>query len=119
MLDKIVQAMGQDISKQFPHMKIPSVVYASVASVQKLEDTYEAEKLEITEEDGSRTYTVSVKAHWYEYTLSVLDRFGRIDQSFPPLPGIRSKMQSKVGATVAVGLAYGDLAPVIIGEAFV
>ena len=54
-------------------------------------------------------------AHWNEYTLTVVDRWGNEDESFPPLPGVRSKGQYKAGAFVAVAMAYGD-SPAIIGE---
>ena len=49
------------------------------------------------------------------YTLVVVDRWGNRDESFPALPGVRSKAQYKGGAVVAVAMAYGD-SPAIIGE---
>lgn len=57
----------------------------------------------------------SITAFWNEYTLVVVDRWGNRDESFPALPGVRSKAQYKVGAVVAVAMAYGD-SPAIIGE---
>ena len=38
-----------------------------------------------------------------------------VAETFPALPGVRSKAQYKAGAVVAVALAYGD-SPAIIGE---
>ena len=52
-----------------------------------------------------------IVAHWYEYTLRVVDRFGNLDAKFPELPSVRSKKQFQRGATVTIGLAYGDLSP--------
>ena len=54
--------------------------------------------------------------YWYEYKLTVIDRFGNPDANYPALPGIKSKKQFKAGAVVAVALPYGDLTPAIIGE---
>ena len=48
--------------------------------------------------------------------LTVLDRFGSPDRAFPALPQIKSKKQFQQGATVAIALPYGELAPAIIGE---
>lgn len=56
------------------------------------------------------------RAYWYEYKLTVIDRFGSPDANYPALPGIKSKKQFKAGAVVAVALPYGDLTPAIIGE---
>ena len=66
------------------------------------------------DETGS-SYKGHITAHWNEYTLTVVDRFGNVDETFPALPGVRSKAQYKAGAVVAVALAYGD-SPAIIGE---
>lgn len=57
-----------------------------------------------------------VAGYWYEYKLTVIDRFGNPDANYPALPGIKSKKQFKAGAVVAVALPYGDLTPAIIGE---
>lgn len=54
--------------------------------------------------------------YWYEYKLTVIDRFGNPDVNYPTLPGIKSKKQFKAGSVVAVALPYGDLTPAIIGE---
>jgi hypothetical protein len=55
-------------------------------------------------------------AHWHEYTLKVLDRFGNTDDTFPELPGVRSKVQLEAGATVAIAFAFGGVEPTIIGR---
>lgn len=57
-----------------------------------------------------------IDVYWYEYKLTVIDRFGNPDTNYPALPGIKSKKQFKAGAVVAVALPYGDLTPAIIGE---
>jgi len=101
---------------EYPHLKLPSVVYATVSGVKELPATYEVKALMITDEDNSRTFNARYTAHWYEYTLRVIDRFGNADSTFPELPGIRSKIQLEAGAVVAIGLAHGDVEPVIIGE---
>ena len=104
------------LAEGYPHLRFPAVVYATVTGARKLPETYEVKELEITDEDSGRTFKAHFEAHWYEYTLKVLDRFGGQDDAVPVLPGIRSKLPLESGATVAVGLPYGDLNAAIIGE---
>lgn len=87
----VKKLVKQIIADDYPHLKLPAVVYATVTGAKEL-------------------------AGWYEYTIRVIDRFGNTDDTFPELPGIRSKIQIQTGATVAIGLAHGDVEPVIIGE---
>ncbi len=103
-------------SESYPHLKLPAIIYATVAEAKQLTDTYQVGDLEITDEEGEHTFKAHCSAYWYEYTLKVLDRFGNIDSTFPEYPGVRSKQQIMKGATVAVGLAFGD-EPIILGEA--
>lgn len=108
--------IGRAVAEDYPHLKLPAVVYATVTGAKELPDTYEIKELEITNEDGGQTYKAHYTAHWHEYTLKVLDHFGNADDTFPELPGVRSKVQLEAGATVAIGLAFGDVEPTIIGE---
>ena len=102
--------------EQFTKSVIDRVIVEDYPHLKELPKTYEVKKLEITDEDGERTFGAHYTAHWYEYTLKVLDRFGNADDTFPELPGVCSKVQLETGAIVAVGLAFGDIAPIIIGE---
>jgi len=116
-LEKFVTSVITRIfADDYSHLKLPAVVYATVIGAQELAETYEVEELLITDEDNDRTFRAHYTAHWYEYTLRVINRFGNIDDTFPELPGIRSKIWLKAGAIVAIGLAHGDVEPVIIGE---
>ena len=77
MLEQMIKAVAKKlIAQEYPHVKLPAVVYD---------------------------------------TLTVVDRFGNVDETFPAHPGGRTKAQYKAGAVVAVALAYGD-SPAIIGE---
>lgn len=92
MLEEFTKAaVSKIIAEDYPHLKLPAVVYAA-----------------ITQRDSV--------GEWCQYTLAVLDRFGNRDGRFPAIPGVMSKMSFRIGDTVAVALAYGDLSPVIIGE---
>ncbi|WP_312938889.1 carbamoyl-phosphate synthase subunit L [Oscillibacter sp.] len=104
------------VEKQYPHLKRPAVVYASVTAAQMLSDTYTLTNLQITNTDSSTSFNGSIKAHWFEYSLRVLDQFGNEDESYPEIPAVRSKLQLNTGATVAVGYAFNTVEPVIIGE---
>ena len=110
MLEEMVKAIiKKSIAADYPHLKLPAVVFASIKSATKL-DAYEID------DDTGSSFNGHITANWYEYTLTVLDRFGNPDDDFPTIPGIKSKSQFKAGAVVAVALPYGDLTPSIIGE---
>ena len=116
MLEEMVKAIiKKSISADYPHLKLPAVVFASVKSVTKL-GPFEIEELVIHNDDTGNSFNGHITTNWYEYTLTVLDRFGNPDSDFPTIPGIKSKMQFKAGTVVAVALPYGDLTPAIIGE---
>ena len=104
------------VSEDYPHLKLPAVVYATVTRAEKLGDTFQAEELVLYNDESGGSYRGHIVANWHEYTLAVVDRFGNADESFPPIPGIKSKKQFKAGAVVALALAYGDISPAIIGE---
>ena len=108
-------AVAKLIPQDYPHLKEPAVMYATITGARKLEETYELDDLVIYNDESGGSYKGHIVAHWYEYTLRVVDRFGNVDETFPALPGVRSKAQYKAGAVVAVALAYGD-SPAIIGE---
>lgn len=116
-----LEQMMKDVTKKtiatdYPHAKLPAVVYASVAKAKRL-DRYEIRDLVIyNDERDTSYYRGHITAYWYEYELTVLDRFGKPDEGYPPLPQIKSKKQFQQGAVVAVALPYGELAPSIIGE---
>ena len=115
MLEEMVKAIiKKSIAADYPHLKLPTVVFASISSATKL-DTFDVEELVIHNDETGSSFKGHITAHWNEYTLTVVDRWGNEDESFPPLPGVRSKGQYKAGAFVAVAMAYGD-SPAIIGE---
>lgn len=116
MLEEFVRAaLNKLIAEDYPHLKLPAVVYATVTQAKQLEETFEIKELTICNDESGGSYKGHIVAHWNEYTLKVVDRFGNDDETFPALPGVRSRAQYKNGATVAVALAYGDT-PTIIGE---
>lgn len=116
MLEQMVKAVVRKfIAQEYPHAKSPAVVYATVSKATRLDETFELEELVIHNDETGGSFRGHITAHWNEYTLTVVDRWGSKDESFPPLPGVRSKAQYKTGAFVAVAMAYGD-APAIIGE---
>lgn len=117
MLEQMVKSViDKTIAEGYPHLKLPAVIFATVTASKELDETFEIVGLTIYNDDTGGSYKGHVVSHWYEYTLKVLDRFGNLDEDFPELPGVRSKVQLKTGATVAVGLSFGDVDPAIIGE---
>lgn len=116
MLEEMVKAVvNKLIAEEYPHVKLPAVVYATVTQAKQLGETFEIKELTICNDESGGSYKGHIVAHWNEYTLAVVDRFGNADETFPALPGVRSRAQYKAGALVAVALAYGDT-PAIIGE---
>lgn len=112
MVNKIVK---KAIAVDYPHLKLPAIVYAQVDSVKKL-NTHEVRELVIYNDDTGGSFRGHIEAYWYEYKLTVLDRFGSPDTKFPALPQIKSKKQFQQGAMIAIALPYGELTPAIIGE---
>lgn len=107
------------IADKYPHLQLPGVVCARVVSSKEITDTYEMTGLTITLSgggDGNGTYEGTITGHMNEYTLQITDRWGNPDETFPVIPGIRSKGQFQEGCLVALGLMYGDVSPVILGE---
>ena len=116
MLEQMMRAVARKIiAQEYPHAKSPAVVYATVSKATQLGETFDLEDLVIHNDETGSSFKGHITAHWNEYTLTVVDRWGNEDESFPPLPGVRSKGQYKAGAFVAVAMAYGD-SPAIIGE---
>jgi len=115
-MGNLEQFVKNVVEKQYPHLKRPAVVYASVTAVKIRSDTYTLTNLQITSTDSGTSYAGSVTAHWFEYSLRVLDQFGNADESYPEIPAVRSKLQISAGATVAIGFAFNTVEPIIIGE---
>lgn len=116
-LEKFVQNVVKDVLKRgYSHLDAPSVLLARVSSAKELADMYEAEELDIYNDETGGSYRGHIVGRWQEYTLTVVDRFGNVDSDYPTLPSVRSKIQLRAGALAAIALPFGDLTPVIIGE---
>ena len=116
MLEEMIAAVVKKLfALEYPHLKLPAVVFAKVDSVKKGGE-YTIDDLIIHNDDVGTSFHGHITAYWYEYKLTALDHFGNPDSNYPALPGIKSKKQFNAGAVVAVALPYGDLLPAIIGE---
>lgn len=116
MLEEMVKAViNKVIAQYYPFLKTPAVLYAVVTKAAQLGETFDYNDLVIHNDETGMSYQGHITAHWYEYTLQVVDRWGNVDESFPAFPDIRSRIQLKVGAFVSVAMAYGDT-PAIIRE---
>lgn len=117
MLKQAIQKMFREIlATEYPYLRTPAVVYARVESAKRLSTSCAANDLQLHNDETGSSYRGHITAYWYEYRLTVLDRFGNTDENFPALPAIRSRKQFNTGATVAVAFPNGDLVPTIIGE---
>ena len=116
MLAEMIQAViKKTIATDYPHLGLPAPALAKIDSAQKL-DSYEIENLTFFNDDEGKSCQGHMEASWYEYKLTILDRFGNPDEAFPALPEIKSKKQFREGAVVSVAFLYGELVPVLIGE---
>ena len=71
MLEEMVKAIiKKSIAADYPHLKLPAVVFASIKSATKL-DTYEIEELVILNDDTGSSFNGHITANWYEYTLTI------------------------------------------------
>lgn len=108
--------MKKTMAEEYPHAKLPAVVLASVGKAKRL-DAFETTELVIHDDEHRGSYYRGhITSYWYEYELTILDRFGNPDPDYPPIPQVRSRKQFRRGAVVAVALPYGELTPSIIGE---
>ena len=116
MLEEMVSSvMKKTIAQDFSHLKIPAAVFARVEAAKK-SGAFDVEELILHNDGTGGSFKGHITSYWYEYKLTIVDRFGNPDTNYPALPGIKSKKQFKAGAVVAVALPYGDLTPAIIGE---
>lgn len=116
MLQEMVRAViDKTIAQDYAFLKTPAVLYAVVTKATRLGETFSYDDLVIHNDETGTSYRGHITAHWYEYTLQVVDRWGNVDDTFPAFPDIRSRVQLKTGAYVSVAMAYGDT-PAIIRE---
>lgn len=109
--------IDKTLTQKYPHLKLPAVMLAQVVTGRELEDTHTWAELTIcSDEPNGGSYKGHITAHWWEYTLALLDRAGNVERDSPLIPGVRSKVQLQTGAYVAVALPHGQLTPEIIGE---
>lgn len=88
----VTNALQKTIAKSYPHLKLPAIVAAAVTTAKPLSDG------------------------WTEYSIQILTESGSPNPSYPEIPGVRAKLTVETGRTVAVGLLYGMLTPVLLCE---
>ena len=117
MLEEMVASvMKKTLAQDFPHLKLPAAVFATIDSAAK-SDAFDIEELIVHNEVTGEVFKAHITSYWYEYKLTVIDRFGNPDVNYPALPGIKSKKQFKAGAVVAVALPEWQLTQATDGDA--
>ena len=92
MVKEIIEGGLEDsIKTQYPHLRLPIAVYATVKKV--------------TSYDGH-----------YEYNLKILDKNKDETDMFPIVPNVKSNLACDVGDTVTALLMYGGLDVFIVGK---
>ena len=116
MLEEMVRAVTHKvIAQDYAFLKNPAALYAIVIKAEQLGETFDYNNLVIHNDETGTSYRGHITAHWYEYTLQVVDRWGNVDDAYPAFPDIQSRIQLKKGAFVSIAMAYGDT-PAIIRE---
>lgn len=84
MLEEMVKAVvNKVIAQDYPFLKTPAALYAVVTKAARLGETFDYKDLVIHNDETGTSYRGHITAHWYEYTLQVVDRWGKVDESFP------------------------------------
>ncbi|MDR2024018.1 MAG: hypothetical protein LBQ71_12445 [Hungatella sp.] len=109
--------MKKNMEEAYPQVQFPAVMKAKVTKAVPLAEEYYFDDLEIEDKSESRSYEAKITGKWFEYSLKILNKDGTNDSEYPVIPGVKSMVQVKTGATVAVALLYGELSPFILGEA--
>lgn len=116
MLAEMIKAViKKTVAVDYPYLRLPAAVLARVDSVKKL-DAYEIGGLIFYDDGEGKSCQGHAEAYWYQYKITVLDRFGNPDEAFPPLPEIKSRKQFQEGSIVAAVFLYGELVPALIEE---
>ena len=90
MLAEMIKAViKKTVAVDYPYLRLPAAVLARVDSVKKL-DAYEIGGLIFYDDGEGKSCQGHAEAYWYQYKITVLDRFGNPDEAFPPLPEIRA-----------------------------
>lgn len=92
MLEEMIKSVvKKTIDTEYQHLLMPNILTAIIASASH---------------DGEI----------YTYDLKILDKNGVSDDTYPIIPGVKSKLIFTTNSTVAIGLLYGQLNPYILGE---
>lgn len=113
--EMIASKIKKTLQEDFPHLLTSCIKTARVTAAAKL-GSYSYDDLTVTNKTEGKVFDAKIDGSWYEYSLKMLTRDGEIDEEFPEIPGVRSKVQIGVGGTAAVVLLYGELRPCIVGE---
>lgn len=111
MIQEMMQALLKKIPEKYPHLQHPAVMKARITRKQEAGEW--EEKLEVTDELGTRKCVLKRKK--YLYTIQVLNNADNADAAFPMIPAVNSRQELNIGDVIAVGLLAGKPEPVILG----
>ncbi len=111
MVQEMMQALLKKIPEEYPHLQHPPLLKAQVTGRSEAGEW--EEKLEITDELGTRESILKRKK--YLYTIQVLDESNNTDTDFPVIPTVSSREEFFVGEIITIGLISGRPDPCILG----
>jgi hypothetical protein len=78
----VASVMKKTLAQDFPHLKLPAAVFATIDSAAK-SDAFDIEELIVHNEVTGEVFKAHITSYWYEYKLTVIDRFGNPDAMLP------------------------------------
>lgn len=87
----VKQELDKEISENYPHLRHPTCVYASVSNV-------------------------TVENDMNVCTLKILDKNMNADNDYPEIPSVKTSVNLSVGDIAVVILLYGECYPWILGR---
>ena len=98
MLEEMVKAVvNKVIAQDYAFLKTPAALYAVVTKATQLGETFDYNDLVIHNDETGTSYRGHITAHWYEYTLQVVDRWGTWTSPSPPSPTFAPASNSRPG----------------------
>lgn len=95
MLEEMVASvMKKTLAQDFPHLKLPAAVFATIDSAAK-SDAFDIEELIVHNEVTGEVFKAHITSYWYEYKLTVIDRFGNPDANYR---NMRSRLRQRRGS---------------------
>ena len=98
MLEEMVASvMKKTLAQDFPHLKLPAAVFATIDSAAK-SDAFDIEELIVHNEVTGEVFKAHITSYWYEYKLTVIDRSATPTPTIPRFRELSLRNSSSRGS---------------------